>query len=75
MKEGGHVGPLQYSCLENPMDRGAWQAVVHRVAKSQTQLKQLMLTRTLLRTVSQDTGSQIALRNFSEEVREESGYR
>ena len=30
--------PLQYSCLENPMDRGAWQATVHRVAKSQTQL-------------------------------------
>ena len=31
--------PLQYSCLENPMDRGAWQATVHGVAKSQTQLK------------------------------------
>ena len=28
--------PLQYSCLENPMDRGAWQAIVHGVAKSQT---------------------------------------
>ena len=28
--------PLQYSCLENPMDRGAWQAVVHGVAMSQT---------------------------------------
>ena len=28
--------PLQYSCLENPMDRGAWQAVVHRVAESDT---------------------------------------
>ena len=33
---GGHGNPLQYSCLENPMDRGAWQAIVHRVAKSQT---------------------------------------
>ena len=33
---GGHGNPLQYSCLENPMDRGAWQATVHRVAKSQT---------------------------------------
>ena len=33
--------PLQYSCLENPMDRGAWQATVHRVAKSQTRLKWL----------------------------------
>ena len=33
--------PLQYSCLENPKDRGVWQATVHRVAKSRTQLKQL----------------------------------
>ena len=38
---GGHGHPLQYSCLENPMDRGAWLATVHRVAKSQTQLKPL----------------------------------
>ena len=30
---GGHGNPLQHSCLENPMDRGAWQAIVHRVAK------------------------------------------
>ena len=36
---GGHGNPLQYSCLENPMDRGAWQATLHRVAKSQTGLK------------------------------------
>ena len=34
----GNDNPLQYSCLENPMDRGAWQATVHRVAKSRTQL-------------------------------------
>ena len=33
---GGHGIPLQYSCLEYPMDRGAWQATVHRVSKSQT---------------------------------------
>ena len=33
---GGHGNPLQYSCLENPMDRGAWRATVHEVAKSQT---------------------------------------
>ena len=32
----GNGNPLQYSCLENSMDRGAWQARVHRVAKSQT---------------------------------------
>ena len=37
--EGGHGNPLQYSCLENPMDRGAWKATVHSVAKSQTGLK------------------------------------
>ena len=34
----GHGNPLQYSCLENPMDRGAWWATVHGVAKSRTQL-------------------------------------
>ena len=38
---GGHGNALQYSCLDNPMDKGAWQATVRRVAKSQTQLKQL----------------------------------
>ena len=32
---GGHNNPLQYSCLENPMDWGAWQATVHRVTKTQ----------------------------------------
>ena len=37
----GNGNPLQYSCLENPMDREAWWATVHGVAKSQTQLKQL----------------------------------
>ena len=34
-----HVNPLQYSCLENPMDRGAWKVTVHRAPKSRTQLK------------------------------------
>ena len=34
----GNGNPLQYSCLENSMDRGAWQPTVHGVAKSQTQL-------------------------------------
>jgi len=33
---GGHGNPLQYSCLKNPMDRGAWWATVHRVEKSRT---------------------------------------
>ena len=31
---GGHSNPLHYSCLENPMDRGAWQVVVYRITKS-----------------------------------------
>ena len=35
---GGNGNLLQYSCLENPKDRGAWQATVHRVTKSWTQL-------------------------------------
>ena len=34
--QGGHCDPLQYSCLENPMDRGAWRAILHRVAQSWT---------------------------------------
>ena len=37
---GGHGNLLQYSCLENPMERGAWQAVVHRVAKELDMTKQ-----------------------------------
>ena len=40
--------PLQYFCLENSMDRGAWQAIVHRVTKSQTRLKWLSTQHTLL---------------------------
>ena len=40
---GGHGNPLQYSCLENPMDRGAWRATVLGVAKSRTQVKQLSM--------------------------------
>ena len=38
---GGHDNPLQYSCLENPMDRRTWRAAVHRVTESQTRLKRL----------------------------------
>ena len=40
---GGHGNPLQSSCLENPMDRGALQATVHGVTKGQTRLKQLSM--------------------------------
>ena len=38
---GGNGNSVKYSCLENPMDRGAWKDMVHRVTKSQTQRKQL----------------------------------
>ena len=39
----GNGNSLQYSCLENPMDRGAWWATIHGLAKSQTQQKQLSM--------------------------------
>ena len=40
---GGHGNPLQYSCPENPTDRGAWRAIVHGVTKSRTWLKRLSM--------------------------------
>ena len=40
---GGHGNPLQYSCLENSIDRGVWWATVHRVAQSWTQPKRLSM--------------------------------
>ena len=40
----GNGNSLQYSCLENPMDRGAWRATVHRVEKSQTRLSDFTFT-------------------------------
>ena len=43
---GGHGNPFQYSCLENPKDRGACWVSIHRVAKSRTQLKLLSCTHT-----------------------------
>ena len=44
---GGGIGnPLQYACLENPMDRGAWWATVHGVTKNQTQLSMHVHTHT-----------------------------
>ena len=45
MAREGNGTPLQYSCLENPMDRGAWWAAVHGVAGSQTRLSDLTFTR------------------------------
>ena len=47
---------LQYSCLENPIDRGAWQAMVHRVAESQTGLRRL--------SMHVCTGNNLSLKQF-----------
>jgi len=44
LKGEGNGTPLQYSCLENPMDRGAWEAAVHGVARSQTRLSDFTFT-------------------------------
>ena len=40
---GGHGNPLQYSCIESPMDRGTWQVTVHVVTRSQARWKQLSM--------------------------------
>ena len=45
----GNGNTLEYSCLENPMDRGAWQATVHGVTKSQIRLNQLGMAYFMLR--------------------------
>ena len=49
---GGHDNPLQYLCMEYPMDRGDWRATVHRPTKSWTQLKQLNTRRALTKWLS-----------------------
>ena len=50
--EGGHGNPLQYSCLENPMDRGAWRARVQGVTMSPTRLKQLSTAQPLFSVIT-----------------------
>ena len=52
---GGHGNPVQCSCLENPVDRAAWWAVVQRVTKSQTRLKRLTTHRGVTHTCSYGT--------------------
>ena len=47
---GGHDNPFQYSCLENPMDREAWQAMVHGVTQSRTWLKRLCSSNSIVNT-------------------------
>jgi len=48
--EGNGI-PHQYSCLENSMDRGAWQAIVHRLAKSRTQLSDFHIASKEIRNI------------------------
>ena len=57
---GGHGHPLQYSCLDDPMDRGAWRAMVHKVRKSRTQLKWLSTHALLKNTEALSFNSAIA---------------
>ena len=52
----GNCNPLQYSCLEKTMDRGAWLAVDHGVAKSQTQMSKWALTQ-----IRQNTGEGVGI--------------
>ena len=52
---GGHGNPLQYSCLENPMDGVDWQATVHGVAKSQTLLKLLSMHSMHIQSIHKST--------------------
>ena len=52
----GDGNPLQYSCLENPMDGGAWWATVHGVAKSRTRLSDFTYTYTLLSKYKKQVG-------------------
>ena len=62
---GGHGNSLQYSCLENPMNRGAWWAAVHRVAKSWTGLKRLstIKVRAVRLKVSDNDGLNFGIRD------------
>ena len=72
---GGHSNPLQRSCLENPLDRGAWWVMVHRVTKSQIRLKchksdMIWHARTYTGTIRQVTPSHGAVyQSFSNFVR------
>ena len=60
----GNCNPLQYSCLGNPMDRGAWCATVHGVAKSQTRLSDLTPLYTYVRFFSSEIFIRLILPSF-----------
>ena len=56
----GNGNPLQYSCLENPMDRGAWRATVHRIAKSQDMIERVNNNQCQGQTLHQQKKLQLA---------------
>ena len=60
---GGHGNPLWYSCLENPMDRGVWWVIVHRVAKSQTRLSGFSFLDTLYSQIGSPHTMRISVLN------------
>ena len=64
---GGQGNPLQYSCLENPMDRGAWQATAHKVTKRWTQLSNLACRKSREREKGpEEISEEIIAENFPE---------
>ena len=71
---GGNGYPLQYSCLENPMDSGAWRATVHSVA-SQTRLKGLSMQHAQKITPTNKRGTQQESRKRTEVASEPSSLR
>ena len=82
--KGGNGNPFQHSCLENPMDTGAWRAIVHRAAKSQTRLKWLsrhtcltikLWTKNVTRCISKQPSSHQPLRPSPPPPPVDSGWR
>ena len=63
----GNGNPLQYSCLENSTDRGAWQAEVHGVTKSQTQMNKHAHTHASMHSLSRDQPSFLAKTKYTVE--------
>ena len=72
---GGHSNTVQYSCLENPMHRGIWQAMVHSVANSQTWLKQLSTRTCCSKELFTHCRYMVSLRMAPEKCRNTNYYR
>ena len=70
----GNGNPLQYSCLKNSTDRGAWQAEVHGVTKSQTQMSKHAHTLASMHSFSQDQPSFLAKMKYTMQGRNSPGW-